>query len=392
MTTASGKKRWLRNGLGACTLALVVFAAVVVIDGWRDFGRSAQGKRRTRMEHSPQWRDGHFENPEPLINDAVGMFSGMLDISEHASPIAALPMQRIDPTFFAQAPTSGLRITWFGHASSLVEIDGARVLTDPMWSERSSPVSWLGPRRWYEAPIALAGLPKIDAVVISHDHYDHLDRGTIEAMKSWDTKFIVPLGVGEHLAYWGVAEAKIVELDWWQEAQVGALTIACTPARHASGRQLFDKDATLWASYALLGNKHRVYFSGDTGLFSAMTEIGRRYGPFDITMIETGQYHRAWPDWHIGPEQAVTAHRALRGKALLPVHWGMLTLAYHGWTEPAERVLTAARQEDVAVLMPQPGQSVEVGEPLQLAQRWWPKLPWQSADQHPIVSSQVHGF
>jgi L-ascorbate metabolism protein UlaG (beta-lactamase superfamily) len=244
------------------------------------------------------------------------------------------------------------------------------------------------PERWYPPPIALRDLPAIDAVVISHDHYDHLDYATIVALKNWHTKFIVPLGVGAHLAYWGVPERNIIELDWWQHVLVAGLEIVCTPARHASGRTLFDKDAKLWAGYAFVGATHRMFFSGDTGLFSALKEIGARLGPFDVTSIEIGQYNRAWPDWHIGPEQAVTAHRWLRGRRLLPVHWGLLTLAYHGWTEPIERVLAEAHTEGVSVLTPKPGESFEP-DSAPLFEAWWPSLPWQTAAQDPIHSGHV---
>ena len=234
----------------------------------------------------------------------------------------------------------------------------------------------------------LNALPHIDAVVLSHDHYDHLDRATLVAMKEWDTVFVCPLGVGAHLEAWGIPLAQIREVDWWDRVAVGPLTIVATPARHASGRQLFDKDGTLWASYALLGPQHRVWFSGDTGLFEGLHEIGDRLGPFDLTMIETGQYHRAWPDWHIGPEQAVLAHQWLRGKVFLPIHWGLFALAYHGWTEPVERSLAASNKAQVAILTPRPGESVEPESPGQRL-TWWPQLPTQTAEQHPIVSSGV---
>jgi L-ascorbate metabolism protein UlaG (beta-lactamase superfamily) len=270
----------------------------------------------------------------------------------------------------------------------LIEIDGLRVLTDPAWSERSSPIDWIGPKRWFSPPIALDALPPIDAVVISHDHYDHLDHQTIAAMKDWKTTFVVPLGVGANLAYWGILPARIVELDWWEHKQLRGLDIACTPARHASGRTPFDKDQNLWAGYALLWPRHRVFFSGDTGLFPALRQIGERFGPFDATLIEIGQYHGAWPDWHIGPEQAVAAHRLLRGRVLLPVHWGKLQLAYHGWTEPIERVLTAATRAQVTVLTPMPGQSVEPEAPGRLT-HWWPALPWHTAQEMPIVSTGI---
>jgi len=383
-------KRWQRVrrvalALGAAFALLIV---VVVIDGWTAFGHRAEGQRLARMMRSPQWRDGGFVNPQPLRNDWLVSLTGLFEASDHVSPDGPIPTTRIAPSYFRTAPRDGLRVTWFGHSSMLIEIDGERVLTDPVWSERSSPFDWIGPRRWAPPAIALDALPHIDAVVISHDHYDHLDHRTIIAMKDWDTKFIVPLGVGAHLEYWGVPQHDIIELDWWERTQLGELEIVCTPARHASGRHVFDKDAKLWASYSLIGPEHRAFFSGDTGLFPAMRDIGERLGPFDVTMIETGQYHRAWPDWHIGPEQAVRAHGLLRGRTMLPVHWGLFGLAYHGWTEPVERSLVAARQADATITTPKIGQSFVPAGPLPEA-RWWPQVPWQTAAQHPIRSSQM---
>jgi L-ascorbate metabolism protein UlaG (beta-lactamase superfamily) len=232
----------------------------------------------------------------------------------------------------------------------------------------------------------LADLPEIDAILISHDHYDHLDHRTITALKERVGKFIVPLGVGAHLAFWGVPEDRIVELDWWEHTRVGRIEITCTPARHASGRGLFDKDLTLWSGYALVGPKHRVYFSGDTGMQEAFSTIGQRFGPFDATLIESGEYSAHWPDWHIGPEQAVAAHRLVQGAVLIPIHWGLFKLAPHTWTEPVERVTAAAALAGVTVATPRPGESIEPGTPL-LTKRWWPELPWSTAGQAPVVST-----
>lgn len=375
----------LMKVLGLALVALMTFAT---IDAWDDLGKSATGARLARMVRSPQWRDGRFVNPEPLANDWLGSLTGVFHASAHTSPASRVPTVPVSPSRFRVPPASGLRVTWLGHSTQLVEIDGHRVLTDPVFSERPSPLTWIGPSRWFAPPIALGDLPRVDAVVISHDHYDHLDRATVVALAARGTRFVVPLGVGAHLEYWGVPLAAIVELDWWERTRVGTLEIVCTPARHASGRHLFDKDATLWAGYALITPRHRVYYSGDTGLFRGMREIGARLGPFDLTMIETGQYHRAWPDWHIGPEQAVTAHTWVRGRVMLPVHWGLFALAYHGWTEPVERVVARARAASVPIFTPRPGESVTLPDEGPTT-RWWPRVAYESAAEHPIRSTNV---
>jgi L-ascorbate metabolism protein UlaG (beta-lactamase superfamily) len=385
--------KWVRRSfMAAGALVSLAFGALVV-DGWAAFGRRAQGARLDRVAKSPQWHDGKFENPQPLWNDGWRMLTGLFRASKQGSPAGALPTVSGDAQRFATAPASGLRVTWLGHSTLLLEIDGLRVLTDPVWGPRTSPVTWAGPKRWYDPPLKLDELPKLDAVVISHDHYDHLDYPTITAMKDWDTTFIVPLGVGAHLAHWGVPEARIVELDWWDRTRIGpkerSLEIVCTPARHASGRAIIDNNKTLWAGYALLGPSHKVYFSGDTGLFPGMKDIGERLGPFDLTMIEAGAYDPAWPDWHIGPEQAVVAHRMVGGKVMLPIHWGLFNLAYHSWVEPIERVLAAGKSAGVTVLAPRPGQSVEPSAPPVVA-RWWPgDVEWKTAAERPIVSTKV---
>ena len=381
-------RRWLRRSLQGLAAVVVLGVGAALIDGCAAFGKRAQGTRLERMRGSPQWRDGQFRNPQPLENSAWLMLKGAVNASKHTSPSSTIPTVAGDRKRFATTPASGLRVTWMGHSALLIEIEGRRVLTDPVWSHRASPFSWMGPQRWYPPTIALAELPTLDAVVISHDHYDHLDRGTIMALKDRDTTFVVPLGLGAHLAYWGVPQGRIVELDWWERAEVNGLTIVCTPARHASGRMLVDNDAKLWAGYALLGTSHRVYFSGDTGLFPGLREIGERLGPFDLTMIEAGQYDRAWPDWHAGPEQAVRAHQLVRGRVMLPIHWGLFTLAYHGWTEPIERVIVAAERAGVGLIVPRPGESVEPSAPPAL-ERWWPEVPWKTAAEHPVVSTQM---
>lgn len=365
---------------------LIIASVPIIMHGCAGFGGSPSGERLSRMRASPQWEDGGFANPQPIINHNKEMLTSMFEGSDYASPDGPLPVI-FGGEALKNAPESGLRLTWMGHSTVLIELDGQRVLTDPIWGERASPFTWIGPKRWYEPPVPLEALPPVDAVIISHDHYDHLNHVTIEAMAQWDTTFITPLGVGAHLASWGVPEENIVELDWWEGHTLGGLTITATPSRHASGRGILDQNKTLWASYVLKKGEHDVYFSGDTGLFPAMAEIGERFGPFDVTMIEVGAYHRAWPDWHIGPEQAIIGHNMLKGELLMPIHWGLWNLALHGWTEPAERVLVAAEAAKVNLVMPRPGESLEPAAPPPVV-KWWPEVPWETAEQHPIVSSQ----
>jgi L-ascorbate metabolism protein UlaG (beta-lactamase superfamily) len=380
------RARWL-IALAATTLAALVAAGALA--ECATLGGRATGARRERMEHSPEWHGSYFENPQPIVNDLWAAVTTFFRSDPNVEPRSPPDTVRVERGRFAEPPASGLRVTWLGHSTVLLEIDGHRFLTDPVWSDRIGPTSFAGPRRWFPPPLALDDLPPLDAVVLSHDHYDHLDYATIVALKDRNLTFVAPLGVGAHLERWGVPGARIVELDWWQSHAFGDLDLQATPARHASGRTLvFDDGAKLWAGYAFLGARHRVYYSGDTGLFPALRTIGERLGPFDLTMIEVGQYDRAWPDWHLGPEQAIEAHRRVRGAVMLPVHWGLFALASHGWTEPIERALAAGDQAGAVLIAPRPGQSVEptVERP---RERWWPDLPWRTGAEDPIVADHA---
>jgi L-ascorbate metabolism protein UlaG (beta-lactamase superfamily) len=352
-------------------------------------GGRPQGARLARIERSPEWRDGKFRNALPRVDGPYSTmlreyFFGGSPYRTPAAPIVTVSRTRAD---YDVPPGSGLRVTWFGHSSMLLEIDGARVLIDPNWGERASPFPFAGPKRFFQPPMPLADLPAVDIVVISHDHYDHLDLPTTKALAARGTRFAVPLGVGAHLAAWGVPEERIHELDWWESDTVGTLVLTATPTRHFSGRGLAP-DRTLWAGWAMIGPRHRAYYSGDTAMSDAFLDIGARLGPFDLTMIEVGQYDALWPDVHLGPEQAVRAHRMVKGDALLPVHWGLFDLALHGWTEPIERTLAAAEREGVRVLTPRPGESQEPATRTPLA-RWWPAVPWKTAREAPVQSTGV---
>lgn len=341
-----------------------------------------------RYDASPQWRDGRFRNRLPRHDGPMSkvlrqyFFGG----SQHRTPREPIRTERLTAGDYATPPSSGLRITWLGHSTILLEVDGLRFLVDPLWAERVSPFPFAGPRRFFAPPLPLAELPEVDAILLSHDHYDHLDAAFVRAQSAKATRWIVPLGVGTRLRRWGVAPARIQELDWWDSTRVGAVTLTATPARHFSGRGLGTTDQTLWSGWAFVGPAHRVYYAGDTAMHHEFAAIGERLGPFDLTMIEVGAYDQLWPDVHLGPEQALRAHQLVRGGAFLPLHWGTFNLALHGWTEPVERVLAAAERDGVRVITPRPGQMVEperVGSP----ERWWPRVPWRSAVEAPITST-----
>lgn len=353
-------------------------------------GSPPNGAHLGRLKASPHWQDGKFRNALPRHDGPWReiLWEWLFGGSKHAEPKEPVPVVARGTEDFVHAPPSGLRITWLGHSTFLVEIGAHRVLVDPVWGERASPLSWAGPKRFYAPPLPLEDLPPIHAVVISHDHYDHLDHPTIAALASKPIRFFVPLGVGSHLEYWGVPKARITELDWWEEAALGDLTLAATPARHFSGRSILmsDADQTLWAGWVLKTKEHRVYYSGDTAMFPGFSEIGSRYGPFDAALIETGAYDPLWVDVHLGPEQALVAAEMVGAKLYIPVHWGCFNLAPHSWVEPIERLLVAAERLQVPIAIPRPGQSVEPTAPPALV-RWWPDGEWVPASEKLVMST-----
>jgi L-ascorbate metabolism protein UlaG (beta-lactamase superfamily) len=323
---------------------------------------------------SPNYRNGVFVNLEPastakMDREQLRLIAWELLANRGGSrPTAPIPLAA--PGIFDGHPEA-LAVSWLGHSTALLEIDGYRVLTDPVWSDRCSPSDIVGPQRLHPPPMQLEGLPAVDAVVISHDHYDHLDIDTVMALgRTQRAPFFVPLGVGAHLRAWGIPEHRIVELDWHQSAQVDKLTVICVPARHFSGR-FMDRNSTLWASWAFVGPTHRAYFGGDTGYTKGFAQIGADHGPFDLTLLPIGAYNTAWPDVHMNPEDAVRAHRDITDDGLLvPIHWGTFRLAPHPWAEPVERLLAAAGPAQVNVAVPTPGQRVDPAEPVK-SNPWW---------------------
>jgi L-ascorbate metabolism protein UlaG (beta-lactamase superfamily) len=281
---------------------------------------------------------------------------------------------RTDAAVYATEPASGLRVTWFGHSASLVEIDGLRVLIDPVWDERASPVQWAGPKRFFAPTLALEELPRVDAVLISHDHYDHLGAGTVRGLAGLDTLWVTSLGVGRRLRGFGVAGDRIRELDWTESTQVGGLRVTAWPARHFSGRGLRDRFRTLWSSFVLEGSRHRVYYGADSGWWEGFGEIAAQYPEgFDLTMLEIGAFHPLWGMIHLGPENAVRAIEAMgQGAGLfMPIHWGLFNLALHAWRQPVERVLEVASERGVPLWLPVPGEPTEVVAGQEVHSGWW---------------------
>jgi L-ascorbate metabolism protein UlaG (beta-lactamase superfamily) len=292
-----------------------------------------------------------------------------------------VPKRKVGPfttdlSVYATAPASGLRVTWMGHSSMLVEIDGVRVLIDPVWDERASPFQWMGPKRFFAPPLRLEDLPKIDVVVLSHDHFDHMGEGTIRRLAGLaptaDARWVTSLGVGVLLKGFGVSPQQIVELDWTESVAVEGLTLTAVPARHFSGRSLFNRFETLWSSFVLKGAQHTVYFGADSGWWDGFAAIGKAYGPFDLTMIEIGAFNEMWKDIHLGPDGAVQAFEAIGGTGMLmPIHWGLFDLALHAWRQPIERVYALVKERGTALWSPEPGVPTEVVAEQELHSDWW---------------------
>ncbi|MFE0700834.1 MBL fold metallo-hydrolase [Streptomyces sp. NPDC058872] len=352
------------------------------------FGAEPTGERLARIRRSPNFANGIFQNPEPARRSPSG---STFDIAKtyvekegraRRAPTGAIPVHPTTLADIAKPPVTGLRLTWMGHSGVLAEIDGHRVLFDPVWGDRCSPFPFAGPKRLHPVPVPLAALGPVDVVVISHDHYDHLDLPTIKALATTDTVFAVPLGVGAHLEHWGVSASRLRELDWNESTGIGELRLTATPARHFCGRGLRNTQHTLWASWVVQGPAHRIFHSGDTGYFSGFRDIGAAHGPFDATMIQIGAYSEFWTDIHMTPAEGIRSHLDLQGGGpggvLLPIHWGTFNLAPHAWAEPGEWTGDAAEEVGQAVAFPRPGEPFEPAGKL-------PSDAWWRGVSHPIA-------
>jgi L-ascorbate metabolism protein UlaG (beta-lactamase superfamily) len=343
----------------------------------KSFGRRPDGLRLERMKASRLWAGDRFRNVHPVLAGLRVAAANPPTITEFLCGgerrVPRGPLPSVDPLgAWTRAPQSGLRATWLGHSTVLLELDGLRVLTDPVWGPRASPSRLIGPRRFQPVPVALRALPPLDLVVVSHDHYDHLDYPTIRELARRDVPFVTSLGVGAHLAAWGVPAARITELDWWESHTLpGAdLTVTAAPSQHFSGRSLHGRNSTLWSSLVIRSRHHAVFFSGDTGLTTEYAAIRDRLGPFDLVLLEVGAFHPSWGDIHLGPEHALDALELLGGGVFLPVHWGTFSLAMHAWDEPAETLLSLAPKRGAHIVMPRLGEPIEPAH-ADLVTPWW---------------------
>lgn len=339
-------------------------------------GSTPEGARLKRIQSSPNYKDGTFQN---LIETRMDMPVGkmvsatyqMLTGVPGAEPTQQIKTVPLDiARFNGTGAANEVAISWFGHSSVLIRIQGKTLLTDPVFGERASVFSFIGPKRFpYDHYVDVEELPALDAVILSHDHYDHLDYPTFVKLKDKVKRFYVPLGVGAHLERWGIAPEAIVELDWWESTKLDDLTLVCAPSRHFSGRGL-TRNQTLWCSWALLGTEKRVYYGADTGYYSGLKTIGEKLGPFDIALLECGAYNESWASIHMMPEETAHAQLDVKANVLIPIHWGKFNLALHTWRDPIQRLLKKTNELGTQVATPKIGEVIVLGTPLPTS-HWW---------------------
>ncbi len=328
-----------------------------------------------RLESSPQYSEkkSKFVNDAPRAGKA-NLFSATKEyyFNKHpdTEPKTDIPVQPLLAEDFKPDPSAPFKFVRLGHSSLLIQLKGKNWLLDPVFSKRASPIQWAGPKRFHEPPISLEKLPKIEGIVISHNHYDHLDYGSIQKLKQRVSHFVVPLGLSSTLASWGVEPEKIIELDWWDSIKLSGIEFTSTPSQHFSGRGLFDTDKTLWSSWSIKTDDISVFFSGDSGYFNGFKSIGEKLGPFDYAFMECGAYNKLWADVHMMPEQTVQAFKDINGSKLVPIHNGTFDLSTHAWYEPLERVNALAHQEGIDIVTPEMGEVIQRNKPHSNKQ-WW---------------------
>ncbi|WP_144113214.1 MBL fold metallo-hydrolase [Paraburkholderia sp. BCC1886] len=352
----------------------------------RTLGFTAAQRGRDSFDTSAQHDGERFRNVAPRPVEGLGkMLSIMWNLLFRKPggtvPAQPLPIASLSAAQIHAAPDRSLYR--LGHSTMLLKLRGQLWLTDPVFGERASPFKRMGPKRFHAPPIALADLPALRGVILSHDHYDHLDRETVLALAATTQVFLTPLGVGDRLIEWGVDAAKVRQFDWWENIEIDGLSFTATPAQHFSGRSLFDGNSTLWASWVIVDDTLRVFFSGDTGYFDGFRTIGERLGPFDVTLLETGAYDAQWPYVHMQPEETVQAHVDLGGRWLVPVHNGTFDLAMHRWQEPYERAIGLAAVRGIPISTPRMGERLDLSAPHR-GEKWWREVP-ESAPETPVL-------
>ena len=341
-------------------------------------GKAPNPKRKAQYRTSPNFRHNKFHNllPATVENDLQFYLTLMRDFLQknpHMSPETVLPVQ---PYHWSKtASSTQAKATWFGHSTILVELNGAKIFIDPMLGQSPSPFPRIGTQRYSPGlPFDISNVPPVDIVLYSHDHYDHLDYRSVSLLKDRAGIFIVPLGVGSRLEGWGVPSWKIKELDWWEMIDHKGIRFTSAPARHFSGRSLFDQDCTLWSSWVMESQETKIFFSGDSGYGPHFKEIGDKFGPFDLTMMECGQYDTRWADLHMFPEETVQAHKDVQGKLLLPIHWAGFTMAFNPWTDSIERVMKATNEQDIKITTPRIGETIIIGDGNYPDEQWWKSI------------------
>jgi L-ascorbate metabolism protein UlaG (beta-lactamase superfamily) len=342
------------------------------------FGASSSKEKIESYKKEGNFKDGKFVNQSVTNMDmsVSQMFGTLIDFIKgvpNREPNFEIPIHKVDSLTIAKNRDS-TKLIWFGHSTFLLQMEVQNILIDPMFGDVPAPHPWLGNKRYSkELPIEIEKLTQIDAVLISHDHYDHLDYGSIQKLKDKTNKFYVPLGVAAHLISWGVDSKKIQELNWWDETQQNGIQLVFTPARHFSGRGFTDRWRTLWGSWVIKGKKENIFFSGDSGYDSHFKEIGEKYGPFDFAMIECGQYNEKWEAIHMMPEQSAQAGKDLQANVMMPIHWGAFSLALHTWTDPVERVTKAAAALNMPLITPKIGEIFSLEDKAKYHHKWWEK-------------------
>lgn len=355
-------------------LACILLAVLLFLRLWPALGgRASKEDKQDYAARAENYRNGRFYNDGEfqIVKDAEKTDDKVLS-AKGTEPQEELPTK--ESSYYAELKEDEVKVTWFGHSALLLQMHGMNILIDPMFSERVSPVSFAGPKRFMEAPVEAEQLPQIDLLVISHDHYDHLDYQVIKEIDEKVEQYVVPLGVENHLERWGIDKGKIETMAWWEEIMINGLVIGCTPARHYSGRSLNDQFATLWASWVFKDEYHQVFESGDSGYGTHFQEIHKKYGDFDFVMIDCAQYDVNWPEVHMFPEEAVLAVQTLGAKTAMPIHWAAMSLANHAWDDSAERFTLAGENVGLDIVTPYLGETMALEETEDYKERWWREL------------------